>query len=163
VAPSAQADSIRLGNAESATGNPRTTPFRPRRWLLVAALAGALGCTAALSLAPGTARLAPRTPAADGGLSTLPLAAQGPISELLGRGASSYAVHGLRAVNSAQRLRLAFSPSGVSVASGSARLGIALSAYGYGASLRSVSSAPPRSRANRERGGADDTERSDAP
>lgn len=150
MAPSAQADSIRLGGAQSATGVPRTTtPFRPRRRLLLAALAGALGCTAALSLAPGTARLAPRTPAADGGLSTLPLAAQGPISELLGRGASSYAVHDLHAVNAAQRLRLAFSTRGVSVATGSAKLGIALSAYGYGDSLHPVASVAPRAGANR--------------
>jgi hypothetical protein len=72
------------------------------------------------------------------------LAAQGPISELLGRDTSSYAVHGLQAVNAAQRLRLGFSLRGVTVASGSARLGIALSAYGYGDSLHQVSSVEPR-------------------
>jgi hypothetical protein len=77
------------------------------------------------------------------------LAAQGPISELLGRDTSSYAVHGLQAVNAAQRLRLGFSLRGVTVASGSARLGIALSAYGYGDSLHQVSSVEPRAGANR--------------
>jgi hypothetical protein len=100
-----------------------------------------------VSLQPGASKSL--TPLARGGLASLPLAAQGPISELLGRGAPTYAVHGLQAVNPAQRFGLEFSRTGVTVASGAARLRIALSAYGYAGSLRAVSAVAPRARANR--------------
>jgi uncharacterized protein (DUF2345 family) len=149
MASPAQVDSIRLGRAESASRVPRTAAYAGRRrrpWVLGAVLAAALGCAAALSLQPGAASLPAPPPSS--GLASLPLSAQGPISELLGRSASSYAVRGLRATNAGQRLRIAFSRSGAVVASGSARLGISLSGYGYGAALQPVSPVAPRARAN---------------
>jgi hypothetical protein len=83
------------------------------------------------------------------GLTSLPVAAQGPVSIALGRQAPAYRVKGLEAVNSAQHLRAGFTRDGVNVASGEARLGMALSAYGYASTLESVGSALPRARANR--------------
>ncbi|HVY78365.1 MAG TPA: hypothetical protein VG898_07670 [Solirubrobacterales bacterium] len=58
---------------------------------------------------------------------------------------------GLRAGNPAQRFHTAFSRHGVEVASGAAQLGMTLSAYGHGDSLRPVRSALPRASANRVR------------
>jgi hypothetical protein len=115
--------------------------------LLVLVLAAALGCSAALSLQWG----APSRPtrATGSGLADLPLTAQGPISELLGRHTSGYSIHGLRAVNPAQGLRLAFSSGGVSIAAGAARLRMTLAAYGYGSSLQAARTVAPRSSANR--------------
>ncbi len=57
---------------------------------------------------------------------SLPVAAQGPISAVLGRNDRAYWIQGARAVNPAQSLRLRFSSSGVTVASGRGyvRLGV---------------------------------------
>ena len=80
---------------------------------------------------------------------SLPAAAQGPVSAALGRDERAYRVAGLHALNPAQRLRIGFSPAGVTVASGEARLGITLSAYGYASALRPLGSVAPRASANR--------------
>jgi len=84
-------------------------------------------------------------------LESLPLAAQGPVSASLGRSAPAYRLEGLRAVNPDQHLHTRFSRRGVTVASGTARLGMALSAYGHGSTLRPVGPAVPRASANRVR------------
>jgi FG-GAP repeat len=141
-------DSLRLSSAEIGGWSFRTNIHRNRRWLLLClSLAAALGCVAVLSLQPGAVN--PSAVTVDRSLESLPVTAQGPISELLGRDAPSYAVRDLRAVNVHQHLRVAFSSRGVRVASGSGRLGIALTAYGYGGSLHPVSAAAPRVSANR--------------
>jgi len=80
---------------------------------------------------------------------SLPAAAQSPVSAALGRDERAYRVAGLHALNPAQRLRIGFSPAGVTIASGEARLGITLAAYGYASALRPVGSVTPRSSANR--------------
>ncbi len=85
------------------------------------------------------------------GLTSLPLAAQGPVSAALGRDGSAYRVTDLQAVNPAQHFHAGFSRRGVTVASGTARLGMALSAYGHGSTLRPVGPAAPRAGANRVR------------
>jgi hypothetical protein len=84
-------------------------------------------------------------------LESLPLAAQGPVSASLGQDAPAYRLEGLRAVNPEQHLHTRFSRRGVMVASGTAQLGIALSAYGHGSTLRPVGPAVPRASANRVR------------
>jgi hypothetical protein len=141
-------DSLRLGSAEISGWSFRTNIHRNRRRLLLClSLAAALGCVAVLSLRSGSVKAPAVT--VDRGLESLPVTAQGPISELLGRDAPSYAVRDLRAVNVHQHLRVAFSSRGVHVASGSATLGIALTAYGYDGSLHPVSAVAPRASANR--------------
>ncbi len=57
---------------------------------------------------------------------SVPVPAQGPISAAVGRNDRAYWIHGERAVNPEQSLRLRFSPSGVTVASGRGylRLGV---------------------------------------
>ncbi len=85
------------------------------------------------------------------GLESLPPAAQGPVSASLGQDAPGYRLEGLRAVNPEQHLRTRFSRRGVTIASGTAQLGMALSAYGHGGTLRPVGSAVPRASANRVR------------
>jgi hypothetical protein len=77
------------------------------------------------------------------------MAAQGPISAALGSERPAYRVTDLEAANPAQDLRAGFSRQGVAVASGKARLGMTLSAYGYASTLEPVGSALPRARANR--------------
>jgi hypothetical protein len=77
------------------------------------------------------------------------MAAQGPVSAALGSEKPAYRVAGLEAVNPAQHLRAGFSRHEVTVASGKARLGMTLSAYGYASALGPVGSALPRTRANR--------------
>jgi hypothetical protein len=114
----------------------------------LAGAAAALGCAALVAVSgAGTGR----APAArhGHGLSSLPAAAQGPIAAALGRDQPAYRVSGLHAVNPAQGLRVGFSHRGVTVASGGAQLGLALSAYGYASALQPLASAAPRVSANR--------------
>ena len=115
--------------------------------ILLVGVAAAAGFAAA-RLAP-TAGTAESTTTARHGLQSLPMAAQGPVSAALGSGRSAYGVTGLEAVNPAQHLRADFSRHGVTVASGKARLGMTLSAYGYASALEPLGSAPPRAGANR--------------
>ena len=79
----------------------------------------------------------------------VPVAAHGPVSAALGRDLPAYRVVGLLARNPAQRFGVRFSRAGVTVSSGGARLGIALSGFGYGSALRAVGSVAPRVSANR--------------
>jgi hypothetical protein len=106
----------------------------------LAAAAAALGCLAALGFLAAFVALsgAPARPVAATrhGLSSLPAAAQSPISAALGHDEPAYGVLGLHARNPDQRLRVAFSRRGVTVASGEARLGMALTAYGYASALK---------------------------
>ena len=114
--------------------------------VLVGVVAG-LGCVAALVTLPsGTAG---RATTGHHGLESLPLTAQGPVSAVLGRDEKAYRVTALQALNPSQHLHAGFTRSGVTVASGTARLGMALSAYGYASALESVGSAPPRASVNR--------------
>ena len=87
------------------------------------------------------------------GLSSLPLAAQGPVSEALGAADPAYQVSafngGFAAASPAQHLRLRFGRSGVSLSSGAAHVGLSLRAVGYGASLRALGEVTPRVKANR--------------
>jgi hypothetical protein len=117
-------------------------------------LAGSLASTAVVLVLGAAIVALPAAPArhavtARHGLASLPTAAQGPISAALGRDEPAYRVLHLRAANPAQHLRAAFSPGGVTVASGKARLGIALSAYGYASALRPLRPAEPRVSGNR--------------
>jgi hypothetical protein len=116
------------------------------RWALGSLIALTLGAALALALHPG-ARGERSLPAAQG-FGRLPLAARARISDLIGGGVPSFAIHGLRGVNRAQRLRISFSERGASIASGSGRVGITLAALGYGGKLLNVSSAAPHARAN---------------
>ncbi len=86
-------------------------------------------------------------------LSSLPLSAQGPVSEALGANDPGYRISahrgGFRAASPEQRLVLRFARSGVSLSSGAARLRLSLLAVGYGSSLRAVGDLTPRVKANR--------------
>jgi hypothetical protein len=143
---------------------PRERGPQPARWRgerprhgrvgpLVGAVA-AIGCLAALGFLAAFVALsgAPARPvaAARHGLGSLPAAAQSPISAALGSDEPAYGVLGLHAHNPAQQLRVAFSRRGVTVASGEARLGMALTAYGYASALMPLASTiAPRASGNR--------------
>jgi hypothetical protein len=124
---------------------------------LLALAAGVVACVVYLSTAGTfTSPLAPavRThTVSHEGLSSLPLAARGPISAALGADSPSYRVSayhgGFEAASPAQHLRSAFSRSGVSVSAGSTRIGLSLRAAGYGSSLTALGNVAPRLRANR--------------
>jgi FG-GAP repeat len=142
---------------------PRERGPQPARWRgewprhgragPLAGVAAAIGCLAALGCVAAFVALsgAPARPvaAARHGLSSLPAAAQSPISAALGRDEPAYSVLSLHARNPAQQLRVAFSPRGVTVASGEARLGMALTAYGYASALKPLASIAPRASGNR--------------
>jgi FG-GAP repeat len=115
--------------------------------ILLVGVVAALGCAATLLTPPGGTR--GRTTTARHGLTSLPLTAQGPVSAALGQDEPGYRVTALRANNPAQHLRAGFSRYGVTVAVGKARLGMAISAYGYTGTLEPVGSVAPRARANR--------------
>src|SRR5258707_420217 len=112
---------------------------RPRRPALAL---GALGGAALLMLATGVFSHAgaggPRSPRqlARPGLASIPLAARGPISAVLGREQSGYRLVGLRARNSAQRFGAGFSRDGATIDSGSARVRLRLLSYGRGSAMR---------------------------
>jgi hypothetical protein len=87
------------------------------------------------------------------GLSSLPLAAQGPVSAVLGGEDGAYRITGLgrryEARNPAQSLRMRFDRAGVRVLSSGAQIGLRLGALGSGTSLRAVSPATPRAKGDR--------------
>jgi hypothetical protein len=125
-----------------------------RRSIVAAAFALLLG--AALYTAFGSRGRAPigRTHgAAPQGLSSLPLAAQGPVSAAIAADSAAYRVRagrgGLTAVSPAQRLSSSFSSSGVSVIAGATRVSLSLRGVGYGSSLAALGSVAPTAHANR--------------
>ena len=123
--------------------------LRPRIAVLLAGVMVAVGCVAVLRTPPGE-NPGPVTTTSHG-LESLPLAAQGSVSASLGKDTPAYRLEGLRAVNPSQHLHAHFSRRGIMVASGTAQLGMALSAYGHGSTLRPVGPAVPRASANRVR------------
>src|SRR5689334_14005792 len=130
----------------------RSGRLRPMVGLRLAGLVAAVGCISALlTLSGGNPGRAPTTTTTRPDLTSLPMAAQGPVSAALGRDSAAYRVRGLQAVNPVQRFRAGFSRRGVKVVSGPARLGITLSAYGNGSALQPVRSALPSANANRVR------------
>ena len=149
---------------------PRDAGWPPGRcaWppMVVAALLSlALGAALYEGLAGGRSSVAPAArfrasshlrPGASPhkkGLSSLPLAAQGPISQALGAENPAYRVSasrgGFAAASPAQRLRMHFDRSGVSLSSGATHVGLSLRAVGYGSSLSALGPVAPRARANR--------------
>jgi IPT/TIG domain len=89
-----------------------------------------------------------RAPVARLGLLRLPVAARAPISVVLGGELRAYRVRravggGFVAWSVAQRLRVTFGGSGVSVTHGAARVSLSVRAYGAGGVLRRVRSAAP--------------------
>jgi len=125
--------------------------LRPRIAVLLAGVIVAVGCVAVLRMLPSetSGPVATAHGSTGHGLESLPLAAQGPVSASLGQDAPAYRLEGLRAANPEQHLHARFSRRGVVVASGTAHLGMSLSAYGHGSTLRPVGSAVPRASANR--------------
>ncbi|HWX95889.1 MAG TPA: IPT/TIG domain-containing protein [Solirubrobacteraceae bacterium] len=100
------------------------------------------------------ASLAPSALAPHQGLSSLPAAAQGPISAAIGGDGRSYLATatsggGFEALSSAQRLRSRFGLSGVELSTGAGTLGLSLEKIGYGPSLATVASVTPTAEANR--------------
>jgi hypothetical protein len=83
----------------------------------------------------------------------LPAAAAGPISQALGASDPAYLVHGsgdvLTASNRSQHLHTTFTPSGVSVSAGGARVGLGVRGLGYGSALAPLAAATPRAVGNR--------------
>jgi hypothetical protein len=121
-------------------------------WLRGAVISGlacalvALACAAALQ-SPG--RAGERAIPAALGLGSLPLAAQGVVSATLGGADAGYRLRGLQALTPAQRLRSDFSRRGVTVVSGSGRVSLSLSSYGFEHALRRLAPTTPRVSANR--------------
>jgi hypothetical protein len=122
--------------------------------LLSVAVASALGGAFSANRASSSEQ-APRAGAhSQKSLSSLPLTAQGPISQALGSADRTYRISGpsggvLKAANPAQRLTLDFGRAGAAVRSGGARLGLTLTGAGYGTSLTALGAALPRVSANR--------------
>ena len=87
------------------------------------------------------------------GLQSLPVAAQGPVSAALGAEGHAYRVSGLRgrftALSPAQHLSTSFTRSGVSVRSGTSKVGLSLLAVGYGSRLAALAQVAPSAHANR--------------
>jgi len=124
--------------------------------------ATALAAVAAISLATavsgrvlsagGSTRLVRPAPG-PAGLARLPAAARAPVSRALGHDqADFWAVRhrdALSVRNSAQGLAAGFSPTGVSVSLGSARVTLSLDGLGYGTRLAPVPAVPPVPARNR--------------
>ncbi len=126
---------------------------------LVAGAVVSLVLGVALSARPGEDERPVTVPVARGGVtpyksvSSLPIAAQGPISAALGADDRAYRLTrsdgGFRAVSTKQHLSARFSRSGVLLRSGATELGLSLRAVGYGRSLRAVAAVTPTVNANR--------------
>jgi hypothetical protein len=144
-------------NGSLSAGRARREAGVSVRWLALVGVVLLLLASAALLSSsvvehPHSSHARPAT-GAPRGLSSLPLTAQGVVSATLGGESLAYRVSGFgdgyRASNPAQRLRARFARGGVHVLSGGVRLGLHLSAAGYGASLVALAPALPRARGNR--------------
>lgn len=127
--------------ADVVAGRPFAWPVLLRAALVLsAALAGvwlaSLTSTTSPAAAPPSAVRAPAGPVA--ALTSLPLAAQAPVSNALGRADRSYWIHDHRAVNPLNRLAVRFGDGSVTVAGG-----------GGSVRLRLVGSGAPRVDSNR--------------
>ena len=118
-------------------------------WLLVGGVMLMLAAGEALQPSAGSHHAGRSRILAHDQVAGLPLAAQGPVSAALGGGEAAYRVTGLRARNRAQHLDTDFSPGGVSVASGAARIRLRLTDFGYASALHPVGSTRPHATANR--------------
>ena len=162
------AGTVKLGRAgplRSASALAMSARSAPRvqtlcLWLLLAAalLAFAVGMAVHESFPGGRSVGATHVRAhrfSHAGLQSLPVAAQGPVSAALGAGAQAYRVGGLggrfTASSPAQRLSTSFTRSGVSVRSGTTRVGLGLLAVGYGSAgaLVPLAQVAPSAHANR--------------
>jgi hypothetical protein len=128
----------------------------PRR-LLVALACLALACVA-IGVVLDHGLGSPNRPVSSGvgshaasraGLSSLPVAAQGPVAAALGSDQAAYRIDGLVAHNPAQRLSARFGRSGVAIAAGSARFAISLKAFGRGGALQALAPVSPVASAGR--------------
>ena len=112
---------------ESVIGVPAARAGRAAL-ILIALIAGLVG--AELLASTGAVPLPAPAPAPSAAplraLESLPLAAQGPVSAALGRSDPGFWVHGMRAANPAQGLRIRFTRTAVSVAGGSGSIAFAL-------------------------------------
>lgn len=83
----------------------------------------------------------------------LPVAAQGPVSRIVGQDDPSYRAArtraGIELRSPRQHLDATFTRHGVSIRSGHASLRLSLRGYGYGGSLRAVGAVAPVAQANR--------------
>jgi hypothetical protein len=116
----------------------------PSRRVLIAVAAAACAVVAALSLPSASPRTVGAAHAA-----VLPAAALGPVSAVVGRVDRAYWVHGTRATNPVQHLRIGFSPAGVSVRNGSGSVALSLIGFGRSGAVRQVGQVIPLARANR--------------
>jgi len=115
-------------------------------WRCALALVSVLALAMALIWTGGGART---TDIANRGLSGLPSAARGPVSSSLGADLPGYAIVGSWARNPAQRFSAEFSSAGVTVASATARVRLAIAGLGRAGALRAVAPARPVADANR--------------
>jgi hypothetical protein len=87
------------------------------------------------------------------GLSSLPLALQGPASDSLGADERGYdasaAAGGFVMQNPAQRLGARFDATGVQIRSGARHVKLSLQGVGYGSALRALPAVAPRAQGNR--------------
>jgi hypothetical protein len=126
----------------------------PWRALLVAALLSLLiGAALSRDLVGGRSASLPTVPS-HRGLTSLPLAAQGPVSGALGANRATYRVStpaaGVALANNpAQRLQSRFERSGASISAGAIHVGLRLRSIGYGRSGAAVADVAPVVRANR--------------
>lgn len=129
-------------------------------WGVAVVMAGTVLVAAAFAvglIGPQTVRgglpAHPVSVARDASGAKLPLAAQGPVSRILGRDDPSYrAVRtkgGVSLRNPRQHLDAFFARRGVLIRSGRASLGLSLRRYGYGRWLRAVAAVAPVAQANR--------------
>ena len=126
-----------------------------------ALVAVALSLVAAFAFGPltpgrsdGAVAMHPRAIARHAAGTKLPLAAQGPVSRILGRDDPSYRAlragnGGLALRNRGQHLSTWFDWRGVLIRSGRVSLRLSLTGYGYGAVLHAVGAVRPRAQANR--------------
>lgn len=144
-----------------------SAPIAVRPGRVLAAAAAALLCLALLALLDQSlgSRSRPaasivRSPVeSKGGLLSLPVAAQGPVSTALGRDQAAYRLDGLVARNAAQGLVARFGRSGVAITAGGSRFDVALRAFGREGALRALPAVAPVASANRvsyERGSMDE-------
>jgi hypothetical protein len=118
---------------------------RMRVWLLALLVCGlGLGISSLGGGVLGSTRHLSRQ-----GPTALPLAAQGPVSAVLGRGDPRYRVQGASAFNPGQQLELRFRSAGVMLSSVAGRVLVGMAGFGRGRDLRRAGLGRVRAAGNR--------------
>ena len=152
-------DAVRVGTAASGSGRAPRVLIRPAHALAATGLAALALLLALLVARPAGVQRQPLIPVARPAgpagqqVARLPAAALAPVSNAVGAADPAYRVDlshgGLAATSAAQRMRIRFAATGISLTSGKTRVRLDTEGFGYPGAVTALPKDEPRAHANR--------------